>query len=97
MIAVPRIQGRVGQIEAPPELAGKWVFSLWMSFVGDGQEPRTLLENIGPYPTRDIAMAQLRLATKRALDATYEAAGMKPTGDYVDLKDNRTKNFNDES
>lgn len=97
MIAVPRIQGRVGQIEDPPELAGKWVFSLWMSFVGDGQPPRTLLENIGPYATRDIAMAELRLASKRAVEAAQEAVGMKSTGDYVDLKDNRTKNFNDES
>lgn len=101
MIGCPRFQGKVGQAEDhadnPPDVRGKWFFTLWVSIIGDGKPPRTLLENCGPWPTEDVAKAHLRKACQICVESYEQAVTGKVSGDFIDLKDNLQKNFKDVS
>jgi hypothetical protein len=81
-MSIPRIRGRVGQIEEPYLDAGKWAFeiSIW-DLTGEHQvgEP---IGPIGPYDTQELALSELKKATKLCCDV---ATG-EPSTRYLDMK-----------
>lgn len=85
----PRIMGRVGRIEQPPELVGKWAFEIRVSLLGSGDGDS--LGEWGPFDTEEIAQTELVKACKLACEAAEEAAGLPPSGKYIDMKTNQLK------
>lgn len=85
---IPRIRGKVGQIEEPEELKDKWCFnlSLW-TFDGETQigEP---FGPFGPFDSEEIAQKELMIAARVACEGIEKAAGFEPSGKYIDLKAN---------
>ena len=49
--AWPRARGKVGQVESPPELAGKWIWSLFIVIQSPGQ---------ADMPVREIHSHELK-------------------------------------
>ncbi len=93
---IPRFQGRVGQIEDPEEFKGKWAFEVWLSFIGDGNEPKSLGMQ-GPFDTEETAHFELKLAVNKLVKTAQEAVGAEPNGDCIDLKTNKIRNIGEEN
>lgn len=90
MINMPRIQARTGEVQDPPELKGKFVFEVFLSFVGDGREPERILQS-KPFDTEVEAKKEMRDAVELLIKESQKAYGAEPTGEYIDLKTNETK------
>lgn len=86
---IPRIRGKVGQANHPPEMAGKWFFEMWLSDIGDGEGKS--IGMCGPYENKDDALVALRHASQVACEACEVGMGQKPSGEYIDMKTNTTK------
>lgn len=89
---IPRIQGKVGQIEEDlenPEHTGKWVFTVWLSFIG-ATEPEEM-GTWGPFDTQDIAKAELDKCAQFMCEKFEEDMDGGPSGKYWDMKDGKLK------
>lgn len=98
MIGAPRIQGRVGQVEDPPELKGKWTFTIWVSCIGDGEEPQEIFSGL-IFETEEQALQELKNATQIACEAVQEKLGVPKSeqGYFLDLQSNEFRNFREEN
>lgn len=85
-MSIPRIRGKVGAIEDPKDLAGKFAFtiSLWTfdgeKMIGDPFGP------FGPYETEAIAKEEMRKVTKEICEEIERNETGKVSGMYLDLK-----------
>lgn len=81
----PRIRGKVGAVEAPPELVGQFCFEISM-WTMDGEtqigEPMTF----GPFKTEKLAHEEMHRATRLACEAVEMGVVGKKSGKYFDLK-----------
>lgn len=90
---IPRIQGRVGEIESPPELAGRFTFEVFLSFMGDG-EPQKVFQ--GPdYATHEEAMKELRNACRICCEKIETDIDGKPSGKFIDMKTNHLRSWDE--
>lgn len=83
---IPRIRCKSGQIESPPELAGKWCFtvSLW-TFDGETQ----IGDDIGPFgafDTQEQAINESKKAAQMACEDIEKNVDGKVSGKYLDMK-----------
>jgi hypothetical protein len=92
---LPRIRGKVGQADDPPEMAGKWFFSLWVSELGAGDvdDSNPDFGPIGPWDTEAQAKRELERAAQIACEAVEEKVTGKKSGEYVDMKTNLTRRW----
>lgn len=83
---VPRICGKVGVVEKPAKLAGKFAFTVEVYELNSGE----FITEVGPFgyfDTMAIAKAELENKVKHLSEVIGEAlTGEKPT-EYFDLKD----------
>ena len=85
MNTLPRIKGRVGQVE-DGEQRGKWFFelSIW-DLYGKEQQGEPFI--IGPWETEEIAGEELKKASRIVCDAfVKEVLKVEPSGEYMDMK-----------
>lgn len=86
MTAIPRIQGRVGQIEDPEDIKGKWAFEITISMLGDPTcEPHTS-GPFGPWDSEKIALEELEKAVKLCTEKYEEAVTGEVSGQYYCVK-----------
>ena len=86
-IFIPRIRGKVGQIESDdPKLAGKWIFEIYVSEFGGGEGD--CVGQFGPWDTEAIAQSELRNAVRMCSEHWEKATTGTVSGKYVDLKSN---------
>lgn len=83
---IPRIRGKVGIIDDPPELAGQFAFeiSLWdltgETKIGESFGP------FGPFKTDREAQDELKKATKSVCEEIERTETGDVSGRYLDLK-----------
>lgn len=85
MTVIPRIKGRVAQIESPPKDAGKWLYevSIWdLSGEIQGGEPFLF----GPFDTEEIAKEQGREIVKKISQKLEKEMTGKSSGRFLDMK-----------
>lgn len=92
----PRVQGKVGQVEDPPELKGRWSFYLKITFLGIPGEP---IEYQCPetFDSELIAKAEMRDLSMSIIKRVQKEMGLEWTGNCFDLKNNRLVNYEDMS
>ena len=85
---IPRIQGRVGQIDGGPD-NDKWAFEIFIGAIGEG-EPEKLTTH-GPFETEELAKAALMEGVKLCCEIYEREFTGSVSGTYIDLKDNERK------
>ena len=95
-VPVSRIRGKVGQIEEPPEYAGKWAFSIWISELGGGDvnEGAPDVGPLGPYDTESIAKEEMKRCAQVCCEVIEKEFTGKVSGMYVDMKSYVTRKCN---
>ena len=88
---IPRIQGKIGTVEDPPEFAGQFCFQLFLSTMGGG-EPESLGQ-WGPFKTEPEAKRAMMEMTRVACEAIEKSVDGKTSGKYIDMKDNTIKKW----
>ena len=92
---IPRIQGRVGTIEDPPELAGKFAFEIILSDIGGAGQIGDPIGPFGPFDTEAEAQRELRKACRTACeDISKKVPGGDPTK-YFDMQQNKLRNWDE--
>lgn len=90
---IPRIQGRVGEIESPPELAGRFTFEIFFSVIGQG-DPEKVFQ--GPdYATYEEAMRELRQACRAACEKIEMDIDGETSGKFIDMKTNHLRSWDE--
>lgn len=92
---IPRIQGKIGQADEPGhEYHGKWFFTIWLSFIGEGQPKE--IGTFGPWETEQIAKDELKNACRMGCEALEEKISGTKSGHYIDMKTNETRPWDDQ-
>lgn len=84
-----RIRTQSGQIESPPELAGKWAFeiSFWSL---DGETKLNAMGPFGAFETQKEAITESKKAARMASEEFEKAIVGKTSGKYFDMKNGGT-------
>jgi hypothetical protein len=90
MIGTPRIQARVGEIEDPPELKGKWTFEIILSILGT--DMRESFQCRKSFDTKEEAHQEMELEVQKITKIASEGVGSDPEK-YVDLKTGQLRNW----
>lgn len=88
---IPRIRGKVGQIEEPIEDRGKYAFTLWLTTVGGGEGKE--LGTWGPYPTEAEAKAEMKKTAQVAVEAWEIHSTGSKSGKYIDMQTNELRRW----
>lgn len=89
---IPRLQGIVGQIEEPDEYKGQFAFEVYLSFMGDNQEPKQVFMS-KPFKQENEAHHAMRKIIRDMIKMLQEIYGHEPTGEAIDLKTNKIVNI----
>lgn len=82
---IPRIRGKLGQIEEPLEDKGKWVFALGIWDL-NGEKLLADLGIFGPYETEVLAKQEMKKSVRDVVQG-YEKFLTGTTSErYLDLK-----------
>lgn len=90
---IPRIQGKVGQATEPPEVVGKWFFEIWLTSIGGG--PGESMGQFGPWDSEAIAKQELEKAARLAVEAIETQVDGKASGEYIDMKTNQRRKWDE--
>ena len=86
---IPRIRGKVGIMDYPKDLVGKFAFeiSMW-TFDGETRigEP---FGPFGPFDTEQQAQDELRKAVRFVCETLEKDAGLEPSGNFLDMKNGK--------
>lgn len=84
-MTIPRIRGRVAEIETPVEHAGKFAYemSIW-DLAGEKQAGEPFL--FGPFETEEIAKEQGREIVKKASQALEKEMTGEVSNRFLDMK-----------
>lgn len=89
---IPRIQGRVEEI-SEGEHKGKFVFDIYLTTLGGGDDSQAHIGQYGPWETRAIAMRELKTACKIACESIEIKMLGYASGKYIDMKTNATRSW----
>jgi hypothetical protein len=90
---IPRIRTKIGQIETSEDErlpAGKWIVDLYITELGGGDDLQPF-RRYGPFDSEADAKVYSRRVAEAACRTIEEAVAGKSSGQYIDMKDNRTK------
>jgi hypothetical protein len=90
---IPRIRGRVGQVNEPEEMKGKWVFELELTTLGGGDANVLPLGIFGPYQTEAEAHKKLQEASRTVCEEIERKMMGKSSGKYIDMKTNEVRSW----
>lgn len=93
---IPRFQGKVGQASDPPEMRGKWFFTIWVSFLGHGEKAEEL-GPIGPWDTEEKAHEELLNAIRLSSEDYEKRMTGESSGEYIDMKTNTRRKWTDKT
>ena len=96
MIGMPRIQGKLVQVESPKELEGYWTFELFMQIIGSGNTSQSIFKAWDSdliFKTKPEAHDKMMEAVKFVCDDIQKKTQGFSDGKYVDLKTNEAKIF----
>lgn len=79
-----RFKGRVGVIEDPPELVGKFAYTITVHSL-DGSEQYGEPITRGPFDTEKEAQRSMRDHIRYGCDEAQRVVGKEPDGKYIDL------------
>lgn len=91
MIGLPRIQGKVGIIEDPPDKKGLYAFTIWFSIMGHAEKKE--IGPFGPFKTKKEAQTALKAEAKNMsglICKLMKDSGIKnsmSSDEYFDLKE----------
>jgi hypothetical protein len=88
---IPRIRGKVGQIETPKEQKGKWAFTVWITSFGEGEGK--VVTTQGPFDTAKQALDELRKCARVVSEFYEKAFTGKVSGQFIDMKTNELRNW----
>lgn len=88
----PRIQGKVGQVEEPLELKGKWSYCIWISVIGSDGE-LIEMQSPGVWDTQHLAMAALREKTNELIKEVNKIVTGEASADFYDLNAKKNRNY----
>lgn len=86
MTGIPRIRGKVGTIEDPPEWRGQFCFEISMWTLDGETQVGDPIGPFGPYKTEKEAQDALRSATRKACEAVELGVTGQISGKFLDLK-----------
>lgn len=93
---IPRFQGKVGQATDPPEVRGKWFFTVWISILGHAEEAKEI-GPIGPWDSEARAQEELQTAIKHMAEDYEKRTTGQVSGEYVDMKTNVRRKWDDKT
>lgn len=93
---IPRFQGRVGQASDPPEMRGKWFFTIWISILGHAEEAKEI-GPIGPWDTEERAHRELQTAIRLMAEDYEKRTTGQVSGEYVDMKTNVRRKWGEQT
>jgi hypothetical protein len=70
-----------------------WSWEVCMTTLGDNDDPFYFSSNV-IFPTKEIAIEDMKVAIKLACDEIQRKVMGKVTGEYIDMKTNETMNWN---
>ena len=88
----PRIQGKVGQVEEPPEFKGKWSYCIWISVIGSDKDPIEL-QAPGCWDTKELALLALREKAKELVKDINKIATGKESEEFYDLNAKKNRDY----
>lgn len=91
---IPRIQGRVGQADDGKGKDSKWYFEIYLSELGKPSDMPPI-GPFGPYDTEAKAKAELRNACRMACETIETRIDGEPSGKFIDMKTNETRNWDE--
>lgn len=91
---IPRLQGKVGQATEPPEMVGKYFFTIWITALNEPHW-RKELGPFGPWDTKETAERELSNAAQMICEEVEKLHGGQVTGEYFDLKTNLRRKWGD--
>lgn len=93
---IPRIRGKVGQVEIDGKLTDKWSFQIWISELGSGDVNLADKVKLNPpiFSTKAEAMLGLHEAVRIAHKVISELIGAIPN-EYIDMKTNERRRWDD--
>ena len=80
---MPRFRGRAF------ETNGFWSWEIFVSILGDNENIFDIQAN-KVFPTKELALEDLKIAVKKCCDIAQETIMGKSNGEYIDLKTNET-------
>lgn len=91
-IGTPRIRGKIGIATEPEDIAGKYFFEVFLTYIGCGEGGS--LGEFGPFDTEKEAQAELRDVCKFVSQKVEEELTGGVSGKYIDMKTNETRDWN---
>lgn len=88
---VPRLQGKIGVLEEPPEWKGQFGFEIYLTFMGEGRGNRMGLW--APFKTEQEARVELRKVSREMSETIEMEMTGKISGQYLDMKTNEMRNW----
>lgn len=88
---IPRIQGRVGQVEDPPDLKGKWAFEITVTILGT--DASDTFGPIGYWDTEATALQNLQDCVKMLVEKFEKDTTGNISGEYFDMKTNSRRRW----
>ena len=99
---LPRICGKTGEIsrvdpaDKDKYRVGEWLFHVELSYLNKPDIPPQSLYSKTSYPTREKALAEMKVVIKELHGIIQEAFDGKRDGRYIDLKTNELRKWGDE-
>ena len=93
MKEMPRIRGKVGQIETPIEDKDKWVFTVWLTAFGEGEGKE--LTTQGPFETEKEALQELKKCARKITEFYQKEYIGEISGKYLDMKTNEMRDWDE--